>query len=683
MQNKNKHQAGAISDHLRKFSNANLFIVLVSGTGLFILSLILSSSGHKPEFLVTEEIITLALGIIFILSSVAQLIKSGRNIKSGHREEQSETPEKNLHRFYPALTEISGEGILLADHNLRFLECNRMTEELYGIKPENIGEYTYSDLLLRPEFFYPEILKKNLEKNLNLTFDSDHKNKEGKKFRAEVKVMKQRLMDETVFIFMIKDISEFSELTRTINLREKYYRAISVSIPDSNIYVLDKDMRFIIAEGEELRRQGIKNTDIEGKDIYEAHPPDLLGQVIPFYEKLVKDNEASVELAYRNNWYIGKGRAVHADNDQTAYVVLLHNITDLKKLQQKNEEINNTLTALLNTLPVPVWILRNDNTFTTVKEITGETATGKMSMHEVINPLYYLDNSDIGRIREIIQRTGSVTGLEIKKENGGVPLNLEISASGVHDSSGALLFTVVAIFDFTEKWMNAETLMRRKEEFRAFSSHLEKLWEEEKAHISRELHDEVGQILTSIKLNLISLGKEIDPSGDNLPAEMIKEELIATAAMIDKSVIGMRKLIKQLRPEILDSLGLTAALEWLLKDSTEKTGIKLNLSMDTDEVNLESDKATAVFRIVQEAVNNVLKHAEASELHFSVSDLGAEYQFIIKDNGAGFDVNSVDFRKSFGILSMSERAEIADARMQLESSPGSGTQITLHLKKNG
>ncbi len=208
------------------------------------------------------------------------------------------------------------------------------------------------------------------------------------------------------------------------------------------------------------------------------------------------------------------------------------------------------------------------------------------------------------------------------------------------------------------------------EQLRNLSAHLQNIREEERIHIAREMHDELGGLLTGFKMDVAGLQKKFS-EGD----PVINEKLTSMKAMTDDAVKFVRKLAAELRPSILDDLGLVPALEWHAREFEKRYGIPVVFDYDEEEVEASSLVATGLFRIYQESLTNVARHSDATEVSSGLHIHHGVIEMMIRDNGKGFDLN--DKRKTLGLLGMKERAVMIGGKLTIESAPGKGTSVMI------
>lgn len=246
----------------------------------------------------------------------------------------------------------------------------------------------------------------------------------------------------------------------------------------------------------------------------------------------------------------------------------------------------------------------------------------------------------------------------------GEEFPMEASISQLDTVEGKL-FTVI-LRDITER-------VQAQEELSAFAAEAHNLREGEKSRIARELHDELAQALTALKMDTIWLR-------DNAPAQPEKAvaKLGEMVSMLDTTVAATRRIAADLRPLLLDDLGLAPAIEWLAHTFTQRTGVPCAVSVD-EELELQEPYATAVFRIVQESLANVGKHARASEAGVVIARTAQEVTLEVRDNGQGFSTAAPRKPHSLGLMGLRERAHLLKGTVAIDSRPGKGTRVRVHI----
>ncbi|MFX1675328.1 sensor histidine kinase [Paraburkholderia sp. A2WS-5] len=200
--------------------------------------------------------------------------------------------------------------------------------------------------------------------------------------------------------------------------------------------------------------------------------------------------------------------------------------------------------------------------------------------------------------------------------------------------------------------------------------------EEEQKRIARELHDDLGQRLTALKIDLTMLESDLD---DRTMAPALRGRARSMMTLIDETVRSVRHIAAGLRPTVLDDLGLVPALEWLAGDFESRNGIVVDLLIDIDDLNIDSAAATAVYRIVQEALTNIAKHSEATEVQVEVVLDGDACRVGVADNGRGSAVSAMHKEQSFGLLGIRERVRQLNGAVSVDTAPGEGFRLSVSL----
>jgi PAS domain S-box-containing protein len=245
---------------------------------------------------------------------------------------------------------------------------------------------------------------------------------------------------------------------------------------------------------------------------------------------------------------------------------------------------------------------------------------------------------------------------------------INLRATPRRHGEGRCMWDGVAI-NITESKVSEEKLVQSKNMLRELSAHLEGVREEERKRIAREIHDELGQTLTALRMDvsLARLG-----FGESSPQLMAR--LQSMTQLVDRTIKTARHVTSSLRPGALD-LGIVAALEWLVEEFIEYAGIPCELVLGDGDIELNEFTATAVFRIIQESLTNIARHARASQVEIIVTRSADQLCFEVRDNGKGFDPGAVASRKSFGLVGMRERVAMMEGDFELDSEPGQGTRI--------
>lgn len=264
----------------------------------------------------------------------------------------------------------------------------------------------------------------------------------------------------------------------------------------------------------------------------------------------------------------------------------------------------------------------------------------------------------------VTSRRMSGTTVVYGRGHTGEEFPVEASISQV-DTPDGQLFTVI-LRDVSER-------VRAQEDLAALATEASAIREQEKSRIARELHDELAQSLTALKMDTIWLKDNL--GGDALETD---RKLAGMLSMLDASVAATRRIAADLRPLLLDDLGMLPAIEWLVQNFTQRTGMACELEAD-EELELHEPYATAVFRIVQESLVNVAKHSRASTVKVTLDLAGRQMLLIVKDDGVGFSPAAGRKPNSLGLVGLRERAQLLKGTINVQSQPGRGTTIEVRI----
>jgi len=250
----------------------------------------------------------------------------------------------------------------------------------------------------------------------------------------------------------------------------------------------------------------------------------------------------------------------------------------------------------------------------------------------------------------------------------------------IWDREGNLKDGIGVLTDVTEQRQVENELMRSQWELRRLSQHLQNVREKEGKRIAREIHDELGQALTALKIDLSYLSKKFVKESPN--QKQFTAKIRAMSDLIDKTIKTVQKVSAELRPRLLDDLGLIPAIEWYTQDFQKRTTIECESELESHGIDLDSDCNTAIFRIFQEALTNVARHAEATRIKISLKKADGEIELLISDNGKGISEDDVFSPNSLGLIGMRERIRPFGGKIKLHSVPHKGTTLRVTLPVN-
>jgi PAS domain S-box-containing protein len=238
----------------------------------------------------------------------------------------------------------------------------------------------------------------------------------------------------------------------------------------------------------------------------------------------------------------------------------------------------------------------------------------------------------------------------------------------------------IAVFnDMTERKRAEEDLRVSQEQLRALAARLQAAREEERTWVAREIHDVLAQDLTRLKVDVTLLTRLFAQSSGKSEQSLIRDKLAGMAIALDTSIQSVQKITTDLRPMVLDSLGLCAAIEWQVKDFQARTGIRCEARLPSKDLPLDRNHSTALFRILQESLTNVVRHAAATHVKVRLQYKAEYVALTIHDNGRGIQESQTEAPGALGLLGLRERAQLCGGRCDISSRAGEGTRVEARL----
>jgi len=285
---------------------------------------------------------------------------------------------------------------------------------------------------------------------------------------------------------------------------------------------------------------------------------------------------------------------------------------------------------------------------------------------------FYVDPEERRSIVADLRRDEVVYGREVRLRRKDGEVRDTLTSAALIDFKDRKLILFQAI-DITER-KNAEKALREHEELlRELAAHHDSVREGERAHIAREIHDELGQALTALKMDLSVLTIKF---GEATP--QIKEQVHELKGQVDAIIQVVRDVATALRPAALD-LGILAGVEWLVEEFQKRSGIRCTVSVADSEVALGEGRSIVLFRIVQESLTNISRHASARNVEILLDHDAERIRLDVADDGVGFDVDAARRKKTFGLLGMQERVIMLRGELSITSSPGRGTRVSVSM----
>jgi PAS domain S-box-containing protein len=357
----------------------------------------------------------------------------------------------------------------------------------------------------------------------------------------------------------------------------------------------------------------------------------------------------------------------------------MRDLREEQALEARLADYQRRTRAVFELSPLAIWICENE------RLVYANRATANLFGAADIEPLLgrsmleWFDPESHDPLRSEVARalTGErleaparsvVTGLLRRPD--GTRREVEIALAALPDHGQSTVQMVIS--DVTERRAKAAELEGSRQTLRKLSANVVEAREEERRRIARELHDELGQRLTALKIDLANLAHSASlASADPRVANM--------SATIDDTLASVRRIASDLRPLMLDDLGLNAAIEWLAEDASRRMGIDVQTHLPADEPALDQRVAIALYRMVLEALTNVARHARATAVAIQLRSEGTSLLLSVVDDGVGLAEGALQRSGSFGLLGLRERAHMLGGEVEVNAQPGGGTRLSVRV----
>ena len=619
------------------------------------------------------------LKIIFYICIVAVFLTVFFIIRESQIDLAYQKKAANELIFMQGLLNQTDDAIFTTTKEAVITSWNKGAEKLYGYAANKaIGKKSLDILHVKNPLI--DFTTFDFSKDYYVKNESIHYNKKGEPIIVDVSLSyKTAANSNGYFLIILSDISEKKKVEEKIN-----HLATIIQLSNDAIYATDKDFHIKSWNKGAERMYGYSEDEMLGQVEYKilpAYHPVFSVEDVQNYEKEGHYKTESTHRKKNGQVFIVTISVTYLRDENKitdGFIIVVNDITEVKKLEGKlknfNEKLENEVIAktkelndVFGRVTEGFIALNNQKCFTYVNKRAGEIF--KRDWKDLIGKNIEAELGDVGenffKAYEKTIKTQQYIYFEdfFSNFNSWIEIHFYPSSDGVS----------VYFKDVTEQKSIQETLIKLNYRFRNLASHLQNSREEERINIAREIHDELGQMATAIKIDLSWMKKRI--KGDN---EEVIAKMDSTILELGEMVNSIRRIAQELRPSILDNLGLTAAIEWYCGDFQKRTTIQCKFNNAIGDVKLHNNVKTNLFRICQESLTNVMRHASATKVDCTIQKEGNKIILMIEDNGEGFDTSQKT--KSLGLLGMQERALLINGELTIESSKESGTRIKVEVE---
>jgi PAS domain S-box-containing protein len=596
------------------------------------------------------------------------------------------------------LVEQTGDAIIALGLDNSIKSWNRGAEILYGYSEEEVRNKNFrkiSGSQLTDEQVENILKEVHQKKRWQGELIYLHKNGTPVCSLVSVSPMQDRKGENTGYVFAARDISDRKKLEEQ---QRKFSEELEVQVSMKTAELTNVFER--VSDGFMAFDKNGQITYVNKKTahVIQRNPEDIIGKNVwaefPLTEQTVFQENFQKAISEQTNVHfelfsesLGMWFEDYLYPSPDGTSLFFRDITEKKRSEQALKKTEQDLILserkyklLFERNPMPMWILsQSDLQFIDVNGSAlkhyGYTKEEFMSMSsDEIRP-------EEDRKEYMIEAKKNVPGVSPRgiwrhKTKNGTIIHVEIYANDyLYEGRNVRL---VLANDVSEKVKAEEDLKYSLDEVRELASHLQNIREEERAGMAREIHDELGQQLTGLKMDMSWISRRLNSREDT----EIKERISGTLGLLDETIKTVRRIATELRPGILDDLGLTAAISWQSEEFGKRTGITTRFESDITEFIFSPAVAIGLFRICQESLTNVARHAEAKNVFLSLQKRENQLLLTIADDGKGFDVGRAGNKKTLGLLGMKERTLMMGGKYEIVSKRGGGTTLLVSIPVN-
>jgi PAS domain S-box-containing protein len=577
-----------------------------------------------------------------------------------------------------ALFDNALDAILMADEQMRFVDANPAACVLTGYDRAELLKLRVQDLTPHRNQSLLQELWQNLTSAGKLNGEYELQRKDGKLITVEFRAVANIV--HGLHCAICHDITARKVAEESMRKAQERTESILASVADTHI-LFDRQWRYLYVNEAAVRAIGRSREKILGHTLWELYP-DILGtELDDQYHRAMDDcisvtfefHYATLDTWWENRFYpTPEGLAVFATE-----------ITERKQAEQ----VHSQLAAIVNSSDDAIISKSLEGIILTWNQ--GAERMYGYSAEEIIGKSVsiLIPPERPSELQEIIEhlKKGEVLRryeTERMKKNGEC-FDVSVTLSPIRDASGQIVRGSAIGQDITrrkraeaERQRLYEQVQAAEQQLRRLAGYLQTTQENERAYLAREVHDQLGQALTMLKMDLVWLTKRI-PSEQSA----LREKATSMGTQIDQAVATVRRIATELRPGLLDHLGLVAAIEWQVQEFAQRTGIDYDLELEDIKPALEDGLATQLFRIVQEALTNIARHAQATQLKIGLTSEAQTVVLFIEDNGVGIQSSEISDPQSLGLLGMRERAVAQGGEFHIGGQAGKGTRLEVRIPR--
>ena len=562
----------------------------------------------------------------------------------------------------------------------------RQSEKRYKQLLNSITDYIYSVEIKdgRPT---KTVHGKGSEKGSVRNLQIDYINAKGKITPIEINANVLQTSSGEKIHTLCRDVTQRKHAIDALVKKEKLYRTL-FDLSPSGIMLEDSRGNILDVNEALCRSFGYTKGELIGKNVRILVPSDrnteienhiaeiLSGKTLEHVVINLKKDGSTCNMELHEI-------LITLPNGKKGILVIANDITERKRTENALRDSEEKLRQVIDLVPHFIFAKNRKGQFilvnravaeaygTTVEQLLGKTDAdfnpdAVEVQHFLLDDLEVMDRGIMKDIPEenITDSTGQVHYLH----------TIKIPFRPISTSEDAILGVSTNI---TERKKIETQLQASYQKMRQLTARVQEIREEESTRIAREIHDELGQILTGIKMDLAFLEDALLEQSNTSQRDKLINKIESTSKLVDGAIQTVRKVTTELRPAILDSMGILAAIEWQAEEFQRRTGIACEYNSPLENIELDRDRSTTIFRILQESLTNIVRHAKATKVRITFRKEDNALFFDVIDNGSGMLYQDVKKLNSFGILGMKERATLIGGHVEIHSIPGKGTTVSV------
>lgn len=486
------------------------------------------------------------------------------------------------------------------------------------------------------------------------------------------------------------DITERKLTEQKLTESELRYKTLVESSPDAIAIHVNNKIVFANSASKKLLQANSLN-DIIGLDVKKIIHKDCLNEVRSRVNNIINKN--NVYVAVEEKYLTLKGKEIDVEvtavpikfKNEKGVQVIIRDISERKRAEERIIFERNRTENYLETAAMMMLAIDKNGKVMMINrkgaEILGYTKNYIIGKSWVNN---FIPEKSRIMVKQVLKKTlnGDFETFDYV-ENEVLCRYNKVKILGWHnsllkDEEGKIIGTLSSAEDITESLIMQKEIERSREELQLLYQNLEKIREAERTELSREIHDDLGQSLTAIKIDLGSLKSDLPQQ-----AAELRNKIDEIRSLVDSTINTVRKISTELRPGILDELGLSAAIEWQFEEFLKRNKVRGRLNVKPEEINLNNTISTAVFRVFQESLTNIARHSGASKVLVNLKLKENQLNLTIADDGVGIEIDKLNSIKSLGLIGMRERMNLVGGNIKIAPNKPKGTKISVTIPITG